>query len=294
MKTYRKWIAITLIVLVALSFFILQRFVWLSDGGKVIFDDPTQSLIKVHVLDVGQADAIVVELPQHRTMMIDIGTADCMDQINVYLSNLMIRKIDYMVFSHFHSDHIGDFNAWINKYDIENIYVPAVVNSVEGKALKQKALEKDIEIREVSAGTVILNEDDLKIEVMAPLRPHYEDENDSSMVVKVSYVNNKFLFMGDASSLSEKEMLVYGADLDADVIKIAHHGAAESSSLKFLQAVSPNYAIVSVGENNNYGLPSAQTIKRLSDLDIKVFRTDQDGTIVFLGNGQRIAARIKN
>ncbi len=293
MKKYGKWIAIALVVLIGLIFYVLQRFVWLPDGGEVLFDDPTQSLIKVHALDVGQADAIVIELPEHRTMMIDMGTADRMDQIDAYLSKLLVRKIDFMVLSHLHSDHIGDFDAWINNHDIGSLYMPAP-NSTDGMNIKQQAIAKGVDVKEAKAGMVILDEDDLKIEILAPLREYYEDENDYSVVVKVTYINNKFLFMGDASSLSEKEMLVYGGDPDADVIKIAHHGAASSSSLEFLQAVSPDYAIISVGENNGYGLPSADTNKRLSDLGIKVFRTDLDGTIVFLGNGQRIAARIKN
>ncbi len=293
MKKYVKWIIGAFVVLVALIFFVLQRFVWLPDGGDVLFDDPTQSLIKVHVLDVGQADAIIIELPEHRTMMIDIGTADRMDQIDAYLSKLMVRKIDFLVLSHFHSDHMGDFDEWIQTHDVGCLFVPPVYNS-EGMHIKERALEKGVEIMEVRAGMSIINESDLQIDVLAPLRAQYEDENDSSIVVKVTYINNEFLFTGDISSLSEKEMLAYGADLDADMIKIAHHGASSSNSLEFLQAVSPDYAVISVGENNGYGLPSTEVNERLADLGIKVFRTDLDGTIVFLGNGQRIAAKIKN
>lgn len=293
MKKYGKWIAVSLVVLVGLIFFILQRFVWLPDDGEVLFDDPTQSLIKVHALDVGQADAIVIELPEHRTMMIDVGTADRMDQIDAYLSKLMVRKIDILVLSHFHSDHTGDFEEWIHEHDVGCLYIPSA-NSTKGRSIKEMALAKDIDVKEAQAGMTILNEDDLMIEVLAPLRSHYENENDSSVVVKVTYINNKFLFTGDASSLSEKEMLAYGVDPDADVIKIAHHGADSSSSMEFLQAVSPKYAIISVGENNGYGFPSADVNKRLADLDVKVFRTDRDGTVVFLGNGQRIAVRTKN
>jgi len=293
MKKHVKWIIGTIVALVALIFFVLQRFVWLPDGGDVLFDDPTQSLIKVHVLDVGQADAIIIELPEHRTMMIDIGTADRMDQIDAYLSKLMIRKIDILVLSHFHSDHIGDFDEWIHTHDVGRLFIPPVNNS-EGTHIRECALEKGIEVKEARAGMSILNEDDLEIDVLAPLRAHYEDENDSSIVIKVTYINNRFLFTGDISSLSEKEMLAYGVDPDADVIKIAHHGASTSNSVEFLQAVSPDYAVISVGANNGYGLPSTEVNERLADLGIKVFRTDLDGTIVFLGNGQRIAARTKN
>ena len=293
MKRYGKWIAVAIAALVGLIFFLLQRFVWLPDGGEVLFDDPTQPLIKVHALDVGQADAIVIELPEHRTMMIDIGTADRMDQVNAYLSKLMVRKIDILVLSHFHSDHVGDFEEWIHTHEVGALYVP-VADSIEGRNIKELATAENIDVKEACAGMMILDESDLKIEVLAPLRAHYEDDNDSSIVVKVTYVNNKFLFTGDASTLSEKEMLAYGVDPDADVIKIAHHGSDSSSSLEFLEAVSPKYALISVGKDNGYDFPSAAVNKRLSDLKVRVFRTDQDGTVVFLGNGQRIAVRTKN
>ena len=293
MKRHKKWIVAAFAALIGIIFFLLQRFVWLPDGGEVVFDDPTQPLIKVHALDVGQADAIVIELPEHRTMMIDIGTADRMDQINAYLSKLMIRKIDILVLSHFHSDHVGGFDEWIHTHEVGALYVP-VTDSTEGRNIKELAMAENIDVKEACADMTILDESNLKIEILAPLRTHYEDENDSSVVVKVTYVNNKFLFTGDASTLSEREMLAYGVDPDADVIKIAHHGSDSSSSIEFLEAVSPKYALISVGEDNGYGFPSAQVNKRLADLKVEVFRTDQDGTVVFLGNGQRIAVRTKN
>ena len=290
MKKYATWIVTALVAIVALIFFLLQRFVWLPDSGEVLFDDPTQPLIKVHVLDVGQADAIIVELPGHQTMMIDIGTVDRMGQIDEYLSKLKVRKIDILVLSHLHSDHIGDIDSWIQSHDIGNIYVPPASNETVVN-IKRMAVLKGIGVSEAKAGLSIIDEDGLSIDVLAPLRMYYNDENDYSIVIKVSYNNNKFLFTGDASSLSEKEMLAYDMDPDADVIKVAHHGAASSSCLEFLQAVTPKYAVISVGENNGYGLPSADVNQRLSDEGIKVYRTDLDGTVVFLGNGQRIAVR---
>lgn len=293
MKKYVTWIIAALIALITIIFFILQHFVWLPNNEELLFDDPTQSLIKVHILNVGQADAAIIELPGHRTMMIDIGAADSMNRIDAYLSSLMIRKIDFLVISHFHSDHMGNFDEWVDTHDIESLYIPSSTDE-DSLRISRLAKEKGILVHQASMGTTILNENDLKIEILAPLHANYYNENDSSLVVKITYINNKYLFTGDASILSEQEMLVYGMDLDADVIKIAHHGGESSSSLDFLQAVSPQYAVISVGANNNYDMPSPSVSKRLSDLGIKTYRTDRDGTVTFWGNGQRIAVQTEN
>ena len=291
MKKYGKWIAAAVVLLMALLSFIIQKVSSpYGSDGTLVFDDPTQPYIKVHVLDVGQADAIIVELPGHRAMMIDAGTSDSFGEIKAYLDMLAIKKIDYMVGTHPHEDHIGSLRKIMGVFSIGKLYMPNVEDAPM-QEIRLDAEERDIPVCDAKAGIVLLDEEDLRVEILAPNREAYEDMNDSSVVVKITYMNNRFLFAGDATMLSEKEMLLHQADLDADVLKIAHHGADTSTGDEFLAAVSPKYAIISLEENNHYGFPDPTVSERLAKNDVKVYRTDLNGTVIFFGNGQRIGVK---
>lgn len=291
MKKHGKWIVASVIFLLALLAFIMQKVSLPYDSdGMLVFDDPTQTYIKVHVLDVGHADAIIIELPGHRAMMIDVGTPDAFGKIKAYLDMLSIKKIDYMVGTHPHEDHIGSLSKIMDTFPIGELYVP----NTEDASMHEiclDAIDRDIAVYYAKAGMTILDEDDIRVEILAPNREAYEDVNDLSVVVKITYLNNRFLFAGDATTLSEKEMLFHQADLDADVLKIAHHGADTSTGKDFLAAVSPKYAVISLEENNRYGFPDAAVSERLADSDVDVYRTDLNGTVIFFGNGQRIGVK---
>lgn len=291
MKKYGKWIATAAVILLALIAFIIQKVSSpYGSDGTLVFDDPTQTYIKVHVLDVGQAEAIVVELPGHRAMLIDAGTSGAFGEIKAYLDMLAIKKIDYVIGTHSHDDHIGSMSKIMEVFPIGELYVPNAEDALM-QELCSDATERDIPVYHAKAGMTILDEEDIQIEILAPNRDDYEDVNDSSVVVKITYVNNRFLFTGDATTLSEKEMLLYQADLDADVLKIAHHGADTSTGEDFLAAVSPEYAVISLEENNSYGFPASSVNERLAENDVKVYRTDLNGTVTFFGNGQRIGVK---
>ena len=290
MKKYGKWIAATFVLVVALGAFIVHKIASPYDQGAFVFDDPTQTYIKIHVLDVGQADAIIAELPGHRAMLIDAGTLDQFDKIMAHLEMLSIKKIDYVVGTHPHEDHVGSLHKILEAIPVGELYVPDVYNDYADK-IYSVARDQDITIKTAKAGVMILDDGNLQVEILAPIRSEYEDINNHSVVIKITYVNNSFLFAGDATALSEKEMILYHADLDADVLKIAHHGAETSTTEEFLSAVSPEYAVISVGKNNSYGFPDAAVKKRLADAKVKVYRTDMDGTVTFFGNGQRVGVK---
>ncbi len=292
MKKNFKIIITALVLAVLVIAFIVQQLTSADGNGEIVFDDPSHPYVKVHVIDVDQADAILVEMPGHRAMVIDAGTNDQADTVKAFIEKLGIKKIDYVIGTHPHEDHIGGLDTVIESFDIGRIYMPNV-EAADGAAadVLSAVAAKGLTVETAAAGVVILDEEDLKIEILAPIRETYDDVNTYSAVVKLTYINNKFLFTGDATALSEKEMILYGADLDADVLKIAHHGADTSTCEAFLDAVSPKYAVISVGENNGYGFPSADVSKRLDAMDVKVYRTDKSGTITFLGNGQRIAVK---
>ncbi len=292
MKRNLKIIITVLVLAVLVVAFIVQQLTSADGNSEPVFDDPSYPYVKVHVIDVDQADAILVEMPGHRTMVIDAGTNDQADKVKVFIEKLSIKKIDYVIGTHPHEDHIGGLDTLIESFDIGRIYMPNVEETDEAAADVLAAVTtKGLTVETAAAGVVILDEEDLKIEILAPIRDAYDDVNTYSSVVKLTYINNKFLFTGDATALSEKEMILYGADLDADVLKVAHHGADTSTCQAFLEAVSPKYAVISVGENNSYGFPSADVSKRLDAMDVRVYRTDTSGTVTFLGNGQRITVK---
>lgn len=237
----------------------------------------------VHFLDVGQADSIFIELPNKETMLIDAGNnADDKFVVN-YIKNLSYNKINYVVGTHPHEDHIGGLDTVINTFDIGNIYMPKVEHTTKTFEDVLLAIKnKNLKIKTAKAGVNIVNNDDLKIDMIAPVNDKYEDLNNYSAVVKITYKDNSFLFMGDAEKLSEDEIT---ADVKADVIKIGHHGSYTSTSKEFLKKVSPTYVVISVGKDNDYGHPHKETIDLLNKSKVKVYRTDISGTIVIKSDG---------
>lgn len=239
--------------------------------------------LNVHFLDVGQADSIFIELPNKETMLIDAGNnADDKFVVN-YIKNLHYNKIDYVVGTHPHEDHIGGLDTVINTFEIQNIYMPKVEHTTKTFEDVLLAIKnKNLKIKTAKAGVNIIDSNDLKIDIIAPVNDDYEDLNNYSAVIKITYKDNSFLFMGDAKKISEEEIT---ADVKADVIKIGHHGSYTSTSEEFLKRVSPTYAVISVGKGNDYGHPHEETIDLLNKYNIKVFRTDLSGTITIKSDG---------
>lgn len=244
------------------------------------------NLLKVHYLDVGQGDSIFVELPNNETMLIDAAESYQSENIINYLKNLNYQKIDYVIGTHPHTDHIGGLKDIINTFEIGKIYMPKVVSTTKTyESLLMAIKDKNLKINTAKAGTSIIDTDALKINILAPNNSIYTELNNYSVVTKITYGTTKFLFMGDAEKLSENEIK---ENVTADVIKIGHHGSNTSSSIDFIKKVNAKYGIISVGLNNKYNLPKEETITNWENSGTKIYLTSTNGTIRASSDGTNI------
>ena len=243
-------------------------------------------LLKVHYLDVGQGDSIFIELPNNETMLIDAAESYQSENIINYLKNLNYQKIDYVIGTHPHTDHIGGLKDIINTFEIGKIYMPKVVSTTKTyESLLMAIKDKNLKINTAKAGTSIIDTDALKINILAPNNSTYTELNNYSAVTKITYGTTKFLFMGDAEKLSENEIK---ENVTADVIKIGHHGSNTSSSIDFIKKVNAKYGIISVGLNNKYNLPKEETITNWENSGTKIYLTSTNGTIRASSDGTNI------
>ena len=275
-------------IILTIIFMILAGAFELFQGTVAI--TPSEDL-KVHFLDVGQGDSIFIELPTNETILIDASIKDASNKIINYLREENVSKIDYVFATHPHSDHIGGMRAVIKAFDIGQIYMPKAVTTTKTyENLLLTIKDKNLKIKAAKAGNTIIDTDDLKLVVLAPNQDSYESLNNYSIVLKLTYKEKSFLFMGDAETLSEKEIT---GDIQADVLKVGHHGSRTSTSQAFLNKVNPSYAVISVGLNNDYKHPHQEVIDRLEKKNIKIYRTDQNGDIIFTTDGYNIDVKVE-
>lgn len=241
----------------------------------------------VHFIDVGQGDSIFIEFANNETMLIDAGEKDQSDKIVTYIFEQGHDTLDYVIATHVHSDHIGGMAEVLNNFKIKNFYMTeakATTKTYDNMMLAVK--DSKANVHYVSTGDMIINEDNLVVEVIAPNKVG-KDQNNNSIVVKLRYDDNDFLFTGDM----ENEEDVVG--MKCDVLKVGHHGSETSTSEKFLDEVEPDYAVISCGLHNSYNHPSDKTLNMLESRGIKIFRTDIQGTIVFKSNGKDISTNVQ-
>lgn len=284
----KKYILI-LLVFVLISYFYNNTLEKEENYKEVYKEEKTilnNEYLKVHYLDVGQADSIFIEINKDKTMLIDAGLNTSSDKIISYIDNLGYNKIDYLIATHPHADHIGGMKEIINKYEIGDIYMPKVVSNTKTYENLLKAIEqKGKKIKTAKAPFDIINDNDLKIEIISPVEDSYEDLNDYSVCIKITYKEVSYLFMGDASKLVEEQI---NTDVSADIIKVAHHGSNTSSSLEFIKKVNPTYAVISVGKDNSYNHPHQEVIDRYKSINTNIYRTDLNGNIIISTDGKNI------
>lgn len=265
-------------------------------GGTDAFSQPEAPLsgdiLKIQYIDVGQADSTLITLPTGEHFLIDAGGNGTAAALSDFLKKEGVKKLDILIGTHPHEDHIGGLDRIIKDFKIGALYMPRVADDQlpTGKTYQdvlEAASEKKLKIKTGKAGTTLYENGSIKLTALAPSSSRYDNLNNYSIVVRLEYGEKSFLFMGDAQSGSEAEILKK-FDVQADVIKCGHHGASTSSSKAFIKAAAPSYAIISCGKDNSYGHPHKETLSLFSEQKVKVYRTDKQGTITVKCNGKSL------
>lgn len=243
--------------------------------------------LEVHFLDVGQGDAAVI-LCDGESAMIDGGSADQSSFVFSCLRNTLgLDRIDYLIATHPHEDHIGGLSAALNSCEVEHVLSPVVEHdSEEFQSLVKYTSAQGIGIEMPRSGDV-LEIGSARAEIMSA-GLFNGNGNDMSLVVRLDYGSTSFLFMGDAEAETEAMLIASGLNVDADVLKVGHHGSDTSSAREFLSDVDPGIAIISVGGENQYDHPSAWVLSDLNMIGSDIYRTDLHGTIIIRSDGEAI------
>ncbi len=251
---------------------------------------PINSTFSIHFIDVGQADAALVECDGHY-MLIDGGNKGDSSKIHSILKNEKISSLDIVVGTHAHEDHIGGLPGAFN-------YTTAALTLCPVTSYDSDAFGDFLKYANKSGGGITIpavgdtySLGSAKIEILGVNSA--SDANNSSIVLMITYGETKFLFTGDAEREAEQVILDSGADLSATVLKVGHHGSNDSSTYPFLREIMPKYAVISAGEDNSYGHPTENTLSRFRDAEVKVFRTDMQGDVYCTSNGKTVTFSVE-
>lgn len=249
-----------------------------------------EDFMKVHFIDVGQGDAILVQV-NNINLLIDSGPKENKRDLLNYLDSLKISTLDYVIATHPHEDHIGNMHSIINRYNVTYFYSPKVTHTSKSFEKMIEALiskNKKINVLDVNTKSIDLG-NHTSFTIYSPFpRDYGENLNLYSAVFKIKYKNTSFLFTGDAEKLNENEILNNNISIDADVLKVAHHGSSTSTSSAFLKEIDPRIAVISVGKDNKFNHPTKETLSNLDEQVKLIYRTDIDGTVILISDGHRI------
>lgn len=252
------------------------------------FEEEKKEVLEVHFIDVGQGDATLIKNDSY-TMLIDAGDRNYSDFLVDYLKSQDVDRIDYIIATHPHADHIGGLSLVIENFEIGKIIMPKVSHNTRTfENLLLTIQENNLRVTSPKVGD-IYNLGSSDFVIIAPSSDEYNNLNDYSVGIKLNHGNHAFVFTGDAEETSEREIVKLGLDLNSNVLKVPHHGSRTSSTLEFVEAVNPDIAVFSLGLNNRYGHPHDEILQRYQNTDI--YRTDLNGTIVILSDGDLISVK---
>ena len=283
-----------LVILVVLRLYVVSK----NDDVNPQFTDGN---LEVHMIDVGQGDSFVL-LQNDKVMLIDAGTMYNPDVANKALKELGVQKIDYVILTHFHQDHASGLFSVLLDYKVDHVYITnmskhnpfkmdltyyvinamlKVANYFDGNQMLEYAKYEDGSFKTFEFS-------DSSVEFLAPIDDEYDDINNYSLVAKITYGDVKILFTGDIEKEAEKQLIESGVDLSADIYKAAHHGSLTSNTEEFLEKINPSAVLISSdnGNHNSYGHPVASFMEYLQENKIRVYRTDESGSVKIISDGK--------
>lgn len=250
------------------------------------------SSTQIHFADIGQGDATLV-VSDGEAMLIDCGDTDTDDRLVAYMKKQGVESLKYMVITHPHADHMGEAKDVLKNFKTEKIIMPKVPENMAPTSYVYEKFLKEVKnqgLKITAASDTEFTLGKCRVQLFTP-KKDYDDLNNYSTLVKITENSKSFLITGDCETDKEKDIMEQGFDIDADVLKVGHHGSRTSSSQKFLDAVSPDIAVISCGEGNKYGHPHSQTVKRLQKCVSDIYVTMDNGSVVISIDGGELKVR---
>lgn len=255
---------------------------------SVLSSIPAFAQTEVHVLDVGQGLSVLVKSQGH-SMLYDGGDRDKSSFVVSYLKQKGITSLDYMIASHYDSDHMGGLVGALNTTEVKQVFAPNYTTDTRVyNSLQNTIASKSIPKEQPSVGSSYTL-GDATFQILSPSGSSYSDANDYSIAIRITDGDTSFLITGDAETKSEAEICGTGLSLDSDVYVMGHHGSGTSTSWELLQKAVPEYAVLSCGTGNSYGHPHVESMEKLQAMGIELLRTDKQGTIIASTDGTSIS-----
>jgi len=285
MDKSRKWIAIILAAILSVSLYSVSQNKDLSYATE---EKKTSGNFSVTWIDVGHGDSALIRCDGH-AMLIDGGEPEESDKIYSFLKSDGISYLDYIVATHTHEDHIGGLSGALNAADVGTAYCPVTSDASASFENFTKYLGRQGKAVTVPACGSTFSLGSASVRVLGPVDMNTTNVNNTSIILKITYGSTSFLFMGDAESEEEADLIAGTDDLSATVMKVGHHGSNSSSTWSFLTAVKPQYAVISCGENDTYGEPTSETLDKLQRAGAEIYRTDLQGNITCTSDGNTVS-----